>query len=288
MFPLAIAILLALGAGGTVVASDSARPGDFLYPVDRAAESVRAALTSEEGQAELKVKFAEERLDEIESLIEDESESGDDSGADAATSTPEFSEEARANLQHALDTLTLHLADIQGRASTTPGIAQAISVIQSRLAGDIDSLPQELRAKIRDDRGRVELRTEDGKIRIEFKSDGELRVKLESEQEDEGDDDGEKKEKKEESRSSSSGSGGANSGSSTFKAEIRIGEDSRGKIEIEEEDEKDEVEKEDEDDDKVEEEDKSGKDDDEEDDDDKDEDRDEDRSGSSDDDKDDN
>ena len=48
-------------------------------------------------------------------------------------------------------------------------------------------LPQELRVKIRDDRGQVELRTEDGKFRVEVKQDGTLRVNIESEDDDNND-----------------------------------------------------------------------------------------------------
>ncbi|KKT79236.1 MAG: hypothetical protein UW76_C0032G0008, partial [Parcubacteria group bacterium GW2011_GWF2_44_8b] len=38
MIPLFLALIIAFGVGGTVVASDSARPGDLLFPVDRAVE----------------------------------------------------------------------------------------------------------------------------------------------------------------------------------------------------------------------------------------------------------
>ena len=179
MIQLIIVLALALGAGGTVVASDSARPGDFLFPVDRAVEDIRATFTAAEGKAELKVKFAEERLDELESILDDES----------ATSTPNgVSEEARQNLSHALDILTMHLADIHGLASTTPGIAQAISVIEERLQRDAGALPQELKIKIHDDRGRIELKTEEGKVKVKIDSDGELEVEIEDE-DDDGDDD---------------------------------------------------------------------------------------------------
>src|SRR3990167_5595970 len=143
MIPILIALAVLFGAGGTVVASDSARPGDLLFPVDRAVEEVRATFTTGEGKAELKIKFAEEHLDEIESILEDES----------ATTTPNgVSEEARQNLSHALDILTNHLADIHGAASSTPGIAQAINAIEERLQRDAGDFPQELKIKIRDDR----------------------------------------------------------------------------------------------------------------------------------------
>ncbi len=180
MIPLFIAILVALGAGGTVVASDSARPGDLLFPIDRAVEEFSANFASAEGKAELKVKFAEERLDEIDSILDDES----------ATTTPNgVSEEAKLNLSHALDILTGHLADIHGAASTTPpGLLQAISVIEDRLQNSVGSLPQELKIKIRDDRGRIELKTEEGKVKVKIDSDGEIEVEIEEEDDDSDDD----------------------------------------------------------------------------------------------------
>ena len=186
MIPLFLALIIAFGVGGTVVASDSARPGDLLFPVDRAVEDVRFAFTPGERKAELKIKFANERLDEFESIVSDET---DESRDDTATSTrgSGFSEEAENNLSHALDILTSHLAEIHGLASTTPGVAQPISVLEERLLSDANMLPQELRVKIRDDRGQVELRTEDGKFRVEVKQDGTLRVNIESEDDDNND-----------------------------------------------------------------------------------------------------
>ena len=180
MIPILIALAVLFGAGGTVAASDSARPGDLLFPVDRAVEEVRAAFTAGEGKAELKIKFAEERLDEMDSILEDE----------PATTTPNgISEETKLNLSHALDILTMHLAEIHGAASSTPGIAQAISIIEERLQSRVGDLPQELKIKIRDDRGRIELKTEEGKVKVKIDSDGEIEVEIEVEDEDDDSDD---------------------------------------------------------------------------------------------------
>ena len=194
--PLIIIILALIGAGGAAVASDSARPGDLLFPIDRSIEDIRFALTPEKGRAELKIKFVEERLDEIESILEEEGE--DESGGDTddvqATSTQSsgVSEEARQNLSQALDILTAQLAEVRGAASTTPGIVQAIGVIEERLQSNAGALPQELRIRIRDGRGRIELRTEDEKIKVKIK-DGEIEVEIKSEDDDDDDDDSDNK-----------------------------------------------------------------------------------------------
>lgn len=202
MIPFIIALAVLLGAGGTVVASDAARPGDLLFPVDRAVEEVRATFASAEGKVELKVKFAEERLDEMDSILDEEN----------ATSTPNgVSEEAKLNLSYALDILIMHLVDIHGEASTTPGIAQAISVIEDRLQDRMGDLPQELKIKIRDDRGRIELKTEEGKIKVKIDSDGEIEVEIEDEGEDSDDSDDDK----EDNKGSNSGPGKGTNATST-------------------------------------------------------------------------
>ncbi len=74
-----IGLFLALSAGATVAVSDDAKPGDALYGVDRASERVRLAFAGEEGKAELKVRYANERLTELEEVIAEESEDEDTS-----------------------------------------------------------------------------------------------------------------------------------------------------------------------------------------------------------------
>ena len=79
MAPIIAVIALMLGVGGTAAASESARPGDLLFPIDQAIEDVRLALaTSDEAEARLKIVFAEERLAELRSLLEEENSSNDD------------------------------------------------------------------------------------------------------------------------------------------------------------------------------------------------------------------
>lgn len=71
---LLITVLLTIGILGTTVgvawASTGALPGDNLYGVKRSIEEARLALTwSATGDAALLVRFADERLNEIESLL---------------------------------------------------------------------------------------------------------------------------------------------------------------------------------------------------------------------------
>lgn len=64
-------VILACGAiGVTGVAAQSAIPGDTLYPVKTSTERARLGLARDAGRrAELKMEFAQERLDEIAVLV---------------------------------------------------------------------------------------------------------------------------------------------------------------------------------------------------------------------------
>ncbi len=64
-----VCVLLITTAGGTVAAAESARPGDWLFPIDQAAETVRLTLASEERRETLKADFLIERMTETESII---------------------------------------------------------------------------------------------------------------------------------------------------------------------------------------------------------------------------
>jgi hypothetical protein len=64
-----VCVLLIITAGGTVAAAESARPGDWLFPIDQAAETVRLTLASEERRETLKADFLVERMTETESII---------------------------------------------------------------------------------------------------------------------------------------------------------------------------------------------------------------------------
>lgn len=75
-----IAVIIGVFAllGGVAYASDSAIPGDFLYPVDRATESVDALLTfNQDSLAKLRLAHLDERISELEELDEEEFEEED-------------------------------------------------------------------------------------------------------------------------------------------------------------------------------------------------------------------
>jgi hypothetical protein len=65
-----VTLLFSLVSGGSVLASENAIPGDFLYKVKLFVEEARLVLTGEEKEVELYLQFAEKRLREVESLAE--------------------------------------------------------------------------------------------------------------------------------------------------------------------------------------------------------------------------
>ncbi len=67
----ALALVLVLGGGTMVAASNQSLPGDFLFPVDLAIEKIQIKLANEEQRHELKLKFAEERVEEIKHVSEE-------------------------------------------------------------------------------------------------------------------------------------------------------------------------------------------------------------------------
>jgi len=70
IFKKSIAISLIFGMTmGTASAADKAKPGDILFPFDRAIEDVQISIASSEKKDELKVKFALERVDEVKTIF---------------------------------------------------------------------------------------------------------------------------------------------------------------------------------------------------------------------------
>lgn len=53
------------GSAATVIASDSAKPGDTLFPIDIAAEKIQLIFSTGGKKDRLRIKFAEERLNEV-------------------------------------------------------------------------------------------------------------------------------------------------------------------------------------------------------------------------------
>ncbi len=65
---LVAALTALLGGGGAVYASESALPGDTLYPVKTLVEDVQLALSGPEQDAQLLAQFAQRRMEEVQTL----------------------------------------------------------------------------------------------------------------------------------------------------------------------------------------------------------------------------
>ncbi len=206
-----------VSAGGTVVASNSAVPGDFLFPIDRAVENVHLAFSGK-GGAELRVRLAEERLDEVEKLIARArlEAKARVTASSSATTTP--NKDKKTNVAVGvntaigfLNTIALDLSE-SGNATTSAQIRQVIS----RLEGMVND--PDVRVKLKENgdfqlrlknasssatstgsvkidtsgnKNRIEVREDGDKFRIEIKDNGDVKIKtqVESEVEVKGDDD---------------------------------------------------------------------------------------------------
>jgi hypothetical protein len=68
-----VSLFIILGGGGVAVASNASQPGDTLFPVDLAVERLQLNLAGEAKKSELKVRFANERVEEITNVVKEKS-----------------------------------------------------------------------------------------------------------------------------------------------------------------------------------------------------------------------
>lgn len=118
----ALTTFVGLGlVGGTVFASNAAKPGDFLFPVKRAAETARVKMTiSQESQAELQGDIAEKRIEEVEQV---DAEHKDEAKAEAAS-----------EVNDSIQALTKVQADLTAKGNTKAAeqITKNIARLQSK------------------------------------------------------------------------------------------------------------------------------------------------------------
>ncbi len=149
-------IVLALGFGTAAIAN-TARPGDALFAVDRAAERIRLALTvGDEARAVYEARTAEERLSE---KIELESE--DDDHADDASRI------AGQTLDRAISTVDKVKIKLQGR--NAPG-AEALAKVEDRLRGLRDDHIGRIKVEVETEKGTTKIKVESGHSSWEWRS----------------------------------------------------------------------------------------------------------------------
>lgn len=228
MIPLLIGALLFASAGGTVAASNSAVPGDKLYGIDRAVESVRVALAREDSSNELRLRFAEERLLEVQALVERARAKANATSTATTTATTTASSTVTTTpgrsgdkVAHGVDVALSYLNEVSAKlaaSGNTEAVARLALVIERletiansdyvrvqlkndgafklRLKGAGDSSASassssDVKINTSGNKGRIEVKEIGEKIRFEILENGDMRVKSQTDidNDDEDDDD---------------------------------------------------------------------------------------------------
>ncbi len=151
---LALILVFVLGTSSTVAASEAARPGDLLFPVDRAKEEIRLRLADDSKKAELTAAQLEERYAELISIL-DES---------AGTSTVTYDDEARIA---AAVTLVTKVAISLDTDEADDRLRDVLRQLDTLVFADVDK--DDARISVSDDR--IEIRTDTERIRLEKRTD---------------------------------------------------------------------------------------------------------------------
>lgn len=142
-------LVIAMLTGGTLLASASALPGDALYPVKVIVEEVRLVLSGGGADASQHLNLAEQRLHEIDALLEKGSfeyiptamarfsEHLEEASEGLSAQTPEEAAKAEAKLQQLNEELANHIEVLSALLETVPEPARAaiLLAIQSSSKG---------------------------------------------------------------------------------------------------------------------------------------------------------
>lgn len=171
-----IASILIIGSAATVAASNNAKPGDVLYPIDLAVEKVQLAFARGKKKDVLRVQFAQERLDEARIVLAFE-ESDNDSDMTDTTSTeqrrPDFQKIKKANnaLNVALENLekTKSILEEKGNAVASVvvnGIIGELTELAEDHLADLDDIEAEIK---NNGKTKTEINNFRNNLRIKFK-----------------------------------------------------------------------------------------------------------------------
>lgn len=209
-------VLLVIGGSGTTLAANAARPGDFLFPVERAIENTRLRLTSDpESRNTLKAEFEMERINELRAIIgessivkqhtESDRDNSDDRDARVATSsvatgsddsrgyTTSIRKEDEVRVGQAVDAIIKYIDDTADDSDERVRVLTNVygTIDEYSLRVDVDDSKEresENRERIevrQNNRGDSELRVRDDTKRIRIKKEhGEVRVETELEDDD--------------------------------------------------------------------------------------------------------
>ncbi|MCP4700294.1 MAG: hypothetical protein GY862_26095 [Gammaproteobacteria bacterium] len=128
--PLTFLIVLALTLGTTSVAyaADRAKPGDILYGIDLLLERIQLNMASPDEMLDLRLAFAEERLDEALALVQ----TGDLEHLDDAL---EYYEQLASDLTQTIDSET--------EDNTLAALNEAFATHEEKLASLLEQVPEQ-------------------------------------------------------------------------------------------------------------------------------------------------
>lgn len=174
--PIIIALILAVAVGSTVAMADNSLPGDTLFGIDRAVENLRLSLASSEKKNELRIAFADERVKEIETI---KSSGSSTTGADDKGSSDDLSSNDKIRVSTGINAA---LVLLNGVSTSMDGeSATRLKLITDELNKYLTSLPQDssvdMKINSEGNKTRVDLQTQDGRIRVEVKNNGEVKIK---------------------------------------------------------------------------------------------------------------
>lgn len=170
MIGIFVAIVLALGVGGTAIVSDSARPGDALFGIDQAVENVRISLAGKENKNELRVRFAEERIKEVDELKEEDKMVNDD--------TESLTDEQEAKIKIGIEAALELLTDLDEEEDTDDVRLQSLA---EQLSLYLNNLPADARVQLSDGRLRIKFEGESEQIKVQEQGENKIQIKNQGE-----------------------------------------------------------------------------------------------------------
>lgn len=142
---IAFVVMLLVGSSSTMAASGTARPGDFLFPIDQAVEKARLALALNDTEhAVLQLQFALERIEELRSLLsegEDLMELNSDSSVGSSLTSTTSLSHAEAHVYTDTTVVTVEQNDRKTTFETTARTRDdVIDEIQARFNTNRDEV----------------------------------------------------------------------------------------------------------------------------------------------------
>jgi hypothetical protein len=178
MLSIFIVLMLALGGTATVQAADQALPGDILYSLDRTIENVQLKFSNQGKKDELKIKFSQERVDEVGSVISKLKKSDanlDNSSTSTTTTTASFSSKSDLQLQTALGEAVNFIDQVKLdlEASGNTEAVLELNQLLDRLGENLQTLSPHTKFEIKMEDNNDALQFE-----IKSKEQGEQKVEL--------------------------------------------------------------------------------------------------------------